>query len=109
MVPDVTHLQYLILCELLDGEHAGRDLRALLEGHGVLKSAPAFYQLMARLEDSGLVRGRYEQKVIDGQRVKERRYKITAKGATSAHAVEQFYLERLGEKQECLLGGLAGA
>ena len=42
---------------------------------------------MARLEEAGMVDGRYDQKVIDGQIIKERVYTITGSGI---HAWEEF-------------------
>lgn len=43
--------------------------------------APGFYQRMAKLEDAGLVIGFYVPLVIDGVAIKERRYRLTEKGA----------------------------
>src|SRR5262245_12262710 len=93
-IPDITHLQYLLLVSLLDGERSGRDLRELLAREGHRKSAPAFYQLMARLEDARFVTGRYEVKEIDGNTFKERLYRVTASGATAVDQVRAFYLSR---------------
>jgi DNA-binding PadR family transcriptional regulator len=92
MLPEITHLQYLILATLQDGELAGRALRTLLAtaGHGM--SGPAFYQLMARLEDAGLVQGRYRQTVVEGQALKERVYTITGQGSRVREETRNFYL-----------------
>jgi len=90
-IPDITHLQFLLLAELLGGEQTGRNLRELLEKQGHKKSAPAYYQLMARMEDARLVKGRYEQKVVEGQIIKERVYKITAPGEAAYESVRDFY------------------
>jgi DNA-binding PadR family transcriptional regulator len=106
-LPDVTHLQFLLLTVLLDGEQSGRTLRSLLEKEGHRKSGPAFYQLMARLEESHFVEGRYEQKMVGGYAVKERVYKITNAGVAAHSAVQDFYASlaagRLG------LGGATNA
>jgi len=91
-LPDITHLQFLILGALRTEERAGRDLRTLLRGHGARRSGPAFYQMMGRLEDAGLVRGRYEQRTVDGQSIKERLYEITAAGAAAWESTRDFYL-----------------
>ena len=48
-IPKITHLQFLVLGQLRGQEQAGRVLREALAAHGVRRSAPAFYQLMARL------------------------------------------------------------
>src|SRR6185295_5881722 len=94
-LPDVTHLQFLILEALVDDEQAGRQLRALLVAHGVRSSGPAFYQMMGRLEDAGMVDGRYEQRLVDGQNLKERRYRLTKRGARAHDDTRRFYLERV--------------
>jgi DNA-binding PadR family transcriptional regulator len=93
-LPPVTHLQFLVLEALADTEQAGRDLRDLLATYGIRRSAPAFYQMMARLESSKLVEGWYDQKVIAGQNVKERRYRITRSGERSLETTRSFYVAR---------------
>lgn len=93
MLPEITHLQFLVLTILLDAQKSGREVREELAEHGVKKSGPAFYQLMSRLEDDKFVRGWYDEKVIDGQRIKERRYEITGAGTRVAQEVREFYLQ----------------
>ena len=90
-LPPVTHLQYLVL-DALDGrERSGRDLRALLVAHRVKNSAPAFYQMMGRLEDAGLVEGRYDHRVVAGQHLKERSYRLTRAGIRAISDTRAFY------------------
>ena len=61
--------------EALDaGERSGKDLRAHLKACGFRKSGPAFYQFMSGMEEAELVQGWYDQKVVDGQVIKQRRY-----------------------------------
>jgi DNA-binding PadR family transcriptional regulator len=91
-LPDITHLQFLLLAALMDGERSGRELREVLANEGERKSGPAFYQLMARMEDAKLVKGRYDQKVVDGQIIKERVYKVTGAGVGAFESVRDFYL-----------------
>lgn len=79
-LPDLTHLQFLILGVLRGDEQPGRVLRDALAGYGIRRTGPAFYQLMARLEKDGLVDGWYEQVTVGDQAVTERRYRITADG-----------------------------
>ena len=95
-LPLITHLQFLVLEALSIDEQAGRQLRALLSSVGVRNSGPAFYQMMARLEESGLVEGWYEQTIIAGQNLKERRYRLTRTGLRAVSDTRAFYLERLG-------------
>ena len=90
-LPPVTHLQYLVLDALDGAERSGRDLRALLAAHGVKNSAPAFYQMMGRLEDAGLVEGRYDQRVVAGQHLKERSYRLTRDGMRAVSDTRAFY------------------
>jgi hypothetical protein len=82
-----------VLGILLDGELSGRELRARLADRDERKSGPAFYQFMARLEGAELVKRWYDQKVIDGQLIKERRYKIADQGISAWESVRDFYAE----------------
>ena len=75
-LPRVTHLQFLVLGVLRDGEQPGRLIRDTLAAYGVRRTAPAFYQLMARLARDGLVDGWYEQVTVGDQAVTERRYRL---------------------------------
>ena len=95
-IPDITHLQFLVLGLLRRGERPGRLLRRALAKHGVERTGPAFYQMMARLEDAGLVAGEYEQKVVDGQIIKERRYALTARGDAAWTSTRVFYSRAIG-------------
>jgi hypothetical protein len=103
-LPDLTHLQFLVLTALLEGEQSGRYIREKLAEEGVHKTGPAFYQLMARLEDAKLVEGWYDQKVVDGQIIKERRYKVTGLGVHAWESTRDFYL---AQAKPGLLGGFA--
>ena len=95
-VPQITHLQFLVLAALRSGARRGRHLRRELGRHGVERSAPAFYQMMARLEDAGLVDGEYDQKIVAGQIIKERRYRLTESGEAEWKRTRDFYAERIG-------------
>jgi DNA-binding PadR family transcriptional regulator len=106
-LPAVTHLQFLVLDALAEAERAGRDLRALLADHGIRNSGPAFYQMMGRLEEGGLVEGWYDGKIIDRQHVKERRYRLTKAGARAAEDTRAFYLERVAAARSVRKGSHA--
>ena len=58
---------------------------------------------VARMEDSKYVRGWYEEKVVEGQRIKERLYEITGAGERALNEAVRFYEER----SFGLKGGLA--
>ena len=92
-LPDLTHLQFAIVDVLGPREKSGRELRQGLQKLRIRKSGPAFYQLMARLEEAGVVKGRYDQKIVEGQIIKERRYKLTGKGVRAWQRSRDFYLE----------------
>jgi DNA-binding PadR family transcriptional regulator len=96
-IPELSHLQFLVLSGLHGGERTGREVRDELKRYRVRQSGPAFYQMMARLEKSGLVKGWYTQDVVDGQIIKERRYRITAAGERSWQESRKFYVQAIVE------------
>ncbi|NQV23861.1 MAG: hypothetical protein HQ518_05780 [Rhodopirellula sp.] len=83
---------------------SGLQLREELGKEGHRKTLAAFYQMMSRMEDSGIAEGWYEHSVEDGQPVKQRKYKITGDGDRAWRRQQEFYIasSRLGL-------GLAGA
>jgi DNA-binding PadR family transcriptional regulator len=90
-LPRVTHLQFLVLGVLRDGEQPGRLIRDTLAAYGVRRTAPAFYQLMARLERDALVDGWYEQVTVGDQAVTERRYRLRPAGGKLWTEARDFY------------------
>jgi DNA-binding PadR family transcriptional regulator len=95
-LPAITHMQFLVLGLLREDEQPGRVLREALEAHGVKRSAPAFYQLMARLERDRLVDGWYEQVTVRDQAVTERRYRLRPAGAKLWTEARDFYTAIIG-------------
>ncbi len=91
-LPELTHLQFLVLGVLRNDDQPGRGLREALSGYGIRRTGPAFYQLMARLEKDRLVDGWYEQVPAGDQAVTERRYRITAEGKRRWNEARAFYL-----------------
>ncbi len=91
MKTPLPHLQFAVLCILSETELSGREVREELAALGLPKAGPTFYRLMSRLEESGLVRGRYEQEILNGQIVRERAYSTTAKGRRSRDATARFH------------------
>ena|SRR5688572_2889987 len=90
-LPKITHMQFLVLGLLRESEQPGRIIREALSAHGVKRSAPAFYQLMARLERDRLVDGWYEQVMAGDQAVTERRYRLRPAGAKLWTEARDFY------------------
>ena len=90
-LPRISHLQFLVLGQILGSSATGMEIRRRLAEFGAKKSGPAFYQLMARLEDGGLVEGWYEQQIVDGQIIRERHYKIKRAGSQAWQRSRDFY------------------
>ena len=106
-IPRLSHLQFLVVGILRGQSVPGREIRERLKAFGIRKGGPAFYQLMSRLEDAGLVDGSYHQEIVDGQIIRERHYTLTADGSRSWEGSRDFYLDAIKgfEGTE----GLAGA
>src|SRR5215207_8035643 len=94
-IPAITHLQFLVLGMLRGGERPGRFLRRALARHGVTRTGPAFYQMMARLEDAGFVEGAYDQRIVEAQMIKERRYTLTQAGEAAWASTRAFYSDAI--------------
>jgi DNA-binding PadR family transcriptional regulator len=92
-LPQLTHLQFLVLGVLRQGEQPGRTVRDALAAHGVRRTTAAFYQLMARLERDGLIEGWYEQITVRDQAVTERRYRVRPSGARLWTEARDFYAD----------------
>ncbi|SRR6266481_5439565 len=96
-LPELSHLQFAVLEVLGAAQMSGKDLRTGLSELGLKKSGPAFYQMMARLEEAKFVEGWYRQEVIDGQIIKERKYRITGNGIRALNQTKKFYQGRTRE------------
>jgi DNA-binding PadR family transcriptional regulator len=90
-LPELSHLQFAVLDVIGADATSGKDLRKSLGELGINKSGPAFYQMMARLEESKFVEGWYNQEIIEGQIIKERQYRITGNGIRALNRTKQFY------------------
>ena len=106
-VPRLSHLQFLVIGIVRGGSLPGRTVRSRLAEFGVRKSGPGFYQLMARLEDAGLVHGRYEQEIVESQIIRERHYTVTASGARAWEHSRNFYVDAIRGFEGGGLEGLA--
>ena len=49
--PKLSHAQFAVLSSLMGGPASGREIRKRLAEFGMGQGGPAFYQLMARMED----------------------------------------------------------
>lgn len=91
-LPELTHLQFLVLTIVRIRTMSGKELREKLKTIATIKkSGPAFYQMMARLEEAKFIKGWYEQEVIDGQIFKERHYEVLAGGIRALEQTRTFY------------------
>jgi DNA-binding PadR family transcriptional regulator len=96
VIPEITHQQFLVLYLLLRGEMTGAAIREKLAAEGVIKSGPAFYQFMTRMERAKLTSGRYSVSVQEGQRICERLYAIAPIGRLRCSETLIFYTRRGG-------------
>ncbi len=106
-VPRLSHLQFLVVGLLKGRTLSGHEIRQQLKSFDVRKSGPAFYQMMARVEDAGLVEGTYHQEILDGQIIRERHYRITPDGLQTWEASRDFYVQAIEGLDGA--GGLARA
>lgn len=88
--PRLSNLQFLVLGTLLQGPRPGREIREALRRFGVKRSGPGFYQLMARLEEASFIEGSYNQKIVEGQIIRERAYRLRAPGRTAWNQCRKF-------------------
>ena len=106
--PELSPQQETVLTCIGTAEIKGRALREALARNNFKKSGPAFYQMMGRLEEAGYVEGWYEQKIVEGQIIKERTYRMTSKGQHALAGTLEYYRERLN-RNPGFGGGLANA
>ena len=98
--PSLPPLQFAVLSVLASESMPGRDLRKRLAEFGFEKRGPAFYRLMSRVEQAGLVQGWYEQEVVDGQIVRERHYRATAAGRRARERTARLFERLISEFRE---------
>ena len=91
-LPPLPHLQFAVLGILRGRQQSGLDIRRELARLNVGKTGPAFYRLMSRMEESGLVEGWYEQDVVDGQIFRERVYRALPLGTRAWNQTRNFHL-----------------
>jgi hypothetical protein len=91
-LPKLSHAQFAVLSCLMGGPVSGRAIRESLAEFGIRQGGPAFYQLMARMEDANFVAGSYQQKIVKSQIIRERHYRITAVGRSAWTGTRQFYV-----------------
>ena len=96
-LPQVTHLQFLVLDALLrypSGTSATM-LRGMLRDYGEDREGPKFYQMMRRLEESGLAESWSHPFDLGGSEVARTYYRVTSQGRVSWRLTLEFYAVRL--------------
>ncbi|MEM8549874.1 MAG: PadR family transcriptional regulator [Verrucomicrobiota bacterium] len=90
--PTLSHLQFAVLDCIGGREMKGRDLRQRMKDEkGISKAGPAFYQLMGRMEEGGLVKSKVEDIELGENRLKQKIYWITGEGAKAVHRSKTYY------------------
>lgn len=90
-LPPLTALQFFVVQIAECGSVAGKTIRELLAEAGSPRSLPGFYQLMARMEEAGWVKGHRVTVEVEGYPVIERHYDATPKGRRAAEQTREFY------------------
>src|SRR5438045_3742867 len=91
-IPDLSTLQIAVLVVIGGTARPGGHLRERIEEEGLPKKTwAAFYQLMSRMEDAGLVEGEYRDAKVDGHTVKERWYRLTKAGIEAYNNSRRFF------------------
>lgn len=97
MLPTLTHLQFCVLTILLDSELSGREVRErLTNDYKEKRTLASFYQLMSRLEESGMIEGHYKTKSVEGQGIRTRYYKVLGHGVQCWEQTRNFYIATAG-------------
>lgn len=104
MLPSISHLQFAVLDQLVRrtrGASSDR-IRCLMSEIGAEREGPAFYQLMKRLEDAGLLVSSPQEFNVGGGKVIRTHYRITVEGKTAWRDTLQFYAARLRASADLL-------
>lgn len=95
VLPEITHLQFLALSLIGSHNHRpGGEICDGLKAYGESRSHPAFYMLMGRMEESGLIDGEYYSHMSGNQFIRERHYSLTKLGKAVYNHVLEFYSSR---------------
>ncbi|MDD5165560.1 MAG: helix-turn-helix transcriptional regulator [Candidatus Pacebacteria bacterium] len=91
-LPELTHLQFVVVNTLTDEPTLGSILRTSFAHYGSpFDSGPAFYQFMKRLEASNFIKGQYDTHMHGKQIIRQRKYTLTKKGEKAIRDLKLFY------------------
>jgi hypothetical protein len=99
-LPTLTHLQFLIV-DLIRSDNvevSAQQVMGALSLAGVNQRGPKFYQLMRRLEESGLISSWQQRFDVAGGGIQRTVYKVTKQGLVAWRLVREFYAVRLNAK-----------
>ena len=71
-IPRASHTQFLVLNALLDGEKWGREVRAALRAENYASTHASFYEMIDRMEQSGVIESWFEERDVEGQKFNEK-------------------------------------
>lgn len=96
-LPTLTHLRVFILAKLGDdGPVSGRQLQQALQDIGNSPSRQAFYEMMGKLADSGLVAAESRQEDVHGYKVRLTFYSLTEEGRCLCEQFFEYYSHTIG-------------
>ena len=95
--PPLTHLQSLVIKLILSGRYDAPQIRDGLKAFGASKSCGAFYELMGRMEEAGLIAGSQCRSVRTGELVQRWDYAVTERGRELLRQTARFYMTDLDE------------
>lgn len=90
-LPQITHLQFLLLSTIGEEDLPCSVLRKAVMDCGEEQSGPAFYQAMTRMERISLIKGRYQKTMVGEQIIREKYYQLTELGFEAINSVKRFY------------------
>lgn len=96
-LPNVTHLQFLVLDVMMPKASgiSSHELRDELARCGQVQEGPKFYQLMKRIEVMGMVQSWPQEFDVAGTTVTRTFYKVSRQGKTAWRLTMEFYATRL--------------
>lgn len=90
-LPTVTPLQFVFLDVLSDGTLTGKEMRRKLRRRGACRSPIAFYRVIQRLKQAGLVTARRVPKDQGQFRGAQCKYSVTKAGRDAVAVTRAFY------------------
>lgn len=91
-LPKLTALQFAVIDCLQGRTLKGRELRdMLLSEKGIKREGPAFYMVMSRMEEAGLICSETTGVVITGKTYHEKSYWVSGDGRSAYDETRSFF------------------